>query len=1214
MKRSINILSLTGLVCAVLLTIYLFHPLTTGQAAFDRLPLNQPQVVNFNLNNEALEGMTRREKLDQMRDWLLYTVVSASGHSAKEISDILYDLPAVRYGYMQHVGNFEYGETRSRLIGAGEVVALVPADDTQNRSDQLAHIADEHRKNTGEIPHALLVFEYRLNLDERSGELTRREPIAGQELFTQKYGYVESKIKSTADLQQFMGQVDDVVFARQDGDALRLGGRRLKGHQYRGVSVEDIAAIWQSEHKIQAGLKTFDNKQLVTGSGFSLDPTYHFDEIKKFFESTLVPVSELAQALDSPALSDEERLSANPLYQKLFKSPAKPTSSKRPPTAVEVSAALDRCDIDPFFDWLSNLRQTQPELVEKLEQDITNKVSGSKGAAQKSVTLEEAIVHEFGFQQARYDGDLQGTEVGMVLFYTDLVAKLWDFDFKASAPRAINDFKSELEIGEHKISPVYRKQLEEMPYARLWFDPDKRGYQPVNSGQSLFFARKATRLLAKSSSSILQRDEVEPDASMATYITWWDDHYEEIARYEPQYERLNQIMKWSLIVTWLNQANKGQYLAFLNDYPVNHSYRFPDWVRQQPDLRFNKWEAIKFFPPGGKCSTTETLPMLVSAPFALFGDKNRSWYLSGGVSLGNEEAFAGRTFLSEETRVADIARRADLDYAPLKSAEDALQTLEGESYKFETVADDSVLIKATPKSGAMLRTPYGDLAPGSFEHVLTDESMGLRVQARYGATEIGDLTVQRAGNGFEIGWQSRELDLGQSLARQMSLSREPQQVLASNPLVQSAIKFPGGKGYLVRLRDSEQWLRFVTEDNPATTIADGWQARFAETSGPAKPIEVAWWNQARVQAELKEAHLLISRTGAASTSMEILPELPATGGTRVKLISGDVSINALADTRAGSISVRFGELPAYLQENPGALQQALAKAELSSPNLAHDGVIKLADLHPLQDESLARLLSNNRYEEAAQQLTKAPADFKLALDKNYAQALQKSDALSAAGDYARAQDQLNELIQIYGAKPELTIRQSIVLIKNGRVSQAMRTLNESLLEGQVNNRAAFFDEINLRLKDSGIAPPGTSISFTSEGKELAVHCQLNNLSAGTSVRPETIDLDSAFFYIEDSPTFSNIDWNTNIQSTLRELISGDLGEVVRLPAGDLTKFRPTEIYASELGTKFSSVRQITTPSSIRISVIVGNGQKCDREEADTGNCGDVYLVVGHRRN
>ena len=39
------------------------------------------------------------------------------------------------------------------------------------------------------------------------------------------------------------------------------------------------------------------------------------------------------------------------------------------------------------------------------------------------------------YQAARYDGDLQGTEVGMVLFDTDLLAKLWAIDFDESSPR-----------------------------------------------------------------------------------------------------------------------------------------------------------------------------------------------------------------------------------------------------------------------------------------------------------------------------------------------------------------------------------------------------------------------------------------------------------------------------------------------------------------------------------------------------------------------------------------------------------------------------------------------------------------------------------------------------------------------------------------------------------------------------------------------------------
>src|SRR5689334_8342613 len=109
MKRSINVLSILVLICAAVMFYYLFRAANTASAnvAFAGFPVNQPRTIRFEVNKEALEDKSQRERLDQARDWLLYAVVSESGKSVKELGEMLYDLPATRSGYMHHVGNFE---------------------------------------------------------------------------------------------------------------------------------------------------------------------------------------------------------------------------------------------------------------------------------------------------------------------------------------------------------------------------------------------------------------------------------------------------------------------------------------------------------------------------------------------------------------------------------------------------------------------------------------------------------------------------------------------------------------------------------------------------------------------------------------------------------------------------------------------------------------------------------------------------------------------------------------------------------------------------------------------------------------------------------------------------------------------------------------------------------------------------------------------------
>jgi hypothetical protein len=54
-------------------------------------------------------------------------------------------------------------------------------------------------------------------------------------------------------------------------------------------------------------------------------------------------------------------------------------------------------------------------------------------------------------------------------------------------------------------------------------------------------------------------------------------------------------MKWSLLISWLNDKGRGSALGFLSGVPVDRSRWFPTWVRTRPDLRFRRWDAIAFY-------------------------------------------------------------------------------------------------------------------------------------------------------------------------------------------------------------------------------------------------------------------------------------------------------------------------------------------------------------------------------------------------------------------------------------------------------------------------------------------------------------------------------------------------------------------------------------------------------------------------------------------
>jgi hypothetical protein len=192
--------------------------------------------------------------------------------------------------------------------------------------------------------------------------------------------------------------------------------------------------------------------------------------------------------------------------------------------------------------------------------------------------LIRCVIDRNRYQSARYDGPLQGTEVGMILFYTDLLAKIWAIKHDNTDPSGvIEDF---VNLYNQRIEPIFQAELDALPSARLWFGHNNRGFDLGAGGDSdaLVMARTATRIYAAGSNPINPGEEVQTSRLMGAPMKWWNDHYDEVARHEPQYQRLNEIMKWSLVLGWLNDAGAGDLLDFLESAEVRRHFWFPEWA------------------------------------------------------------------------------------------------------------------------------------------------------------------------------------------------------------------------------------------------------------------------------------------------------------------------------------------------------------------------------------------------------------------------------------------------------------------------------------------------------------------------------------------------------------------------------------------------------------------------------------------------------------
>ncbi|KAB8317118.1 hypothetical protein SD81_023035 [Tolypothrix campylonemoides VB511288] len=852
MRRIINFVSIAGLILVptALGVVYIqTHSSENVAQAKDAIikqktqesfPLNKPQVISFE-SQEGFKRLTSRQKLDQLRDWLSVTVVAGKGLSAKDINQSVYDLPTVRYDYMSPVANFEYGTTRSVYIGNDTIVALVPKTTSQaERMDDLAHIADRHRKDLGKQPKTIEVFEYEISPDKQSALITRREEINAAKIFSSNYGYYETTIKSQDDLQSFLNQVDDITFTQGNGSSLQVGGRKIYSRKSQGIGVEDIAALWQSEKKIETQLANFQQsletklsylppfeqekayqqaleegrKQgIVNGSGFSLDPAYDFTRLQQFFTQA------------KPILRD-------------FVSSSDAGITEQDINQTELS--LSKQDEKPYLKLLGKLDKSNNQKA---------KLFSQYGAFAGEVS---------SFQTARYDGELKGTEVGMVLFYTDLLAKLWALNYLGTTPnQIIPDFDPLTRI---KVSSIYAKEIKELSHTRLWFGHQDRGFQVANQGHSLLFARNATRIYAASSSAFTPGVETSAAANTNAFLSWWNYHYEEVARYEPQYERLNQIMKWSLVINWLNQSKQGDLLSFLQDVSVKRDNWFPQWVQAQgTNLRFQQWQKVGFFEKGHNGTQTEAMPRLASESFQLFGEIKQ---ISGGVSLPNISTFEKRIALPNNTELSKLGFRSNIDYKTVKLEKGQVQftTLEGATYKTKPLSENLSETIAQAKAETKFRSPDAELKNQVFTRNVAQTADGLEIKTAIGDTEFGSLNVSKTGNGFKVGFASRDMDAGYSLGLRLSRDQRPiLEVLKETEGVQVVMASrTQPSDYIVKLSDSKEYLKISEQPkaggggsgsrNPPPPPIDA-QMFVGDLGDDSRNFRLSWLDKKQLQKE-----------------------------------------------------------------------------------------------------------------------------------------------------------------------------------------------------------------------------------------------------------------------------------------------------------------------------------------------------------------------------
>jgi hypothetical protein len=1201
---------------------------------------------------EAPADLSRRQRHDQFLDWLLFTSVAAFQPSLATYNQIMFDIPAVRAGYLHDLGTFEFGDTRSRFVGDGNVLALIPTkrEDAQ-RKDLLAHIADEQRKNIGKPFEKMIVLEYDLDIDHGSAVLTRQHDIPSQTFFSEAYGYTESKVSTLAEFTSFLSKVDDLTSVSVQDSALLLGGRKIFGHHYRSAKLEHVAALWRADQDLQQALAAWKEREnsavdnfnaqwrhrtyrtefeksqleaqrdkewaaveqkllkeredlkLVNSTGFSLDPTYDYAGLKTAFVAALPAFQSL-------------RVGGKPLL----------TSQ----ASAEVVKALGDKDVVPL------LKLSEDVSAAEENGGITQPTDHEK-ISRKLVQLK----WQYAFQAARYDGKLQGTEAGMVLFYTDLLAKLWVIDYLHSSPvRQIPNFVD----GTHvRLAAMYEDEVRKLPSARLWFGYSNLGFQIAPATNSLYLARNATRIYAAGSNPLDPGHEVQTSAALLAPLEWWNDHYEEVAAYEPEYELLNEIMKWSIVIGWLDQHAASNKLGFLANGTVDHSNVFPDWVRKHPELRFDQWDSVGFFPPGHNGAATESLPLLMGPDFV----RNSSiHWLGGGVSLAEKDLFAKRAPITSELENT-VVPRSNLNYSASRSEIGSFETFDKTVFTVKDVDANTVSVAIHAKPEAKLRGATAQLTNAEIERTIAARGADLNIETRANGFPLGELEIVPAENGFVVGWHSRLVDQGHSIARSLSEEIDPDAVLRADPRVDAVIRLPGNSEYAIKLKGSAQWLHMTKEGEPRADIAPGQIMRVSVSRDTERTMQIALVDEGQLQALLKAhgSRIVVDGSYDDGRFFATVADDPAPGTGVVDVdgvtwrarawLDADKRIHLASRDPSENLDI-VAATQQLKPEDMSALRDAIARSapSIQLPKMARLRARLAVDLekHDVQDISV--------------QIAADPDAAQRAIDTIVASEVKRADEVRDALGSDAALQRLNGLIDVFGRRPELMLRRGIVEIERRNVNEAIANAKQAVAR-PIDDRKSLFDEIDARLQDGTVVGDKTDLynfarysdwrdMMTYSGPPLPPAGDLHPVLMGDGHFGMDLQLASMpdgkplglgdlnqvtngkpVIYYQDTASLNSIDWNASTDIALRQIVTGDMGRVIHLPRQDIAHFQPAQIWTPDHTVAF---KQATSSNHGLLNHGMSTGyqpcnvvsQLCPDDSSGQTDKREVYLVVANK--
>ncbi|MGH3669797.1 MAG: hypothetical protein ACRDSH_04070 [Pseudonocardiaceae bacterium] len=541
--------------------------------------MERPTIISYAAAASRLNGLDPFETDEQLRDWARTGLASHLELDTARFRDAAYDTLPVREAAFADLSRQLTGPGRALFDGHGVLHVLVPRGDP-HESRTIGLAIDQYRTDAGADPPQVQVDHYQLHPRAQTIELIPEKPAPTSEV-RQAHGFVTMRIDEMKGLTDFLARTRHLSWLEARGSEVWAGGWNWPDVPATPLDAKDVLII-------QRGYLDPSSGQTP---GFSLDPGPPATK-----EDILAVLPGLRPDFADRLISHDWTGSSFGSAEKL---------------AAVVHGAL--WDNNPSSDALAGMG---------LPSDRTQLWS-----------LYLLLAGRPGYSQARYDGRLEGTKVGMTLFYTDHIAKDWVHSGVGTGvpTRAVGGFIPN-SAGVTPWSHCAGSDFSKLETGRLWFGQNDSAF--AFDGARVSIGAQSTRLFSRSDNN--GGTEVEPSFTIGRGMTWWDQHYQTIADYEPQYQRLEEIMRWSGALDWLASKTQAK-LPQLNDSADRSDLRFKNWYTQHNELR--ERSPIDFVTP-----PSAEQEAIRENPSAVFKDCGIP-LIAGGVSLGDLiQRKGGRSF------------------------------------------------------------------------------------------------------------------------------------------------------------------------------------------------------------------------------------------------------------------------------------------------------------------------------------------------------------------------------------------------------------------------------------------------------------------------------------------------------------------------------------------------------------------------------------------